>query len=566
MAYNLKKHHDATYYTEQDLYGSYQFVSLEDIINQFMFVYVGDEKIINKTSRTDVAFWAQRALAEMSFDTFKSVKAQQIELPPSLTMILPHDYVNYTKVSWVDTSGIKHPLYSTKDTSNPFQVRQLDNGDYDFPEQPILLNNPSFDSSLGNLFAWTQSFQNYVSDGANYGSIDPLNAYSTYSPGTAYITSSVVANTLTFSHAPRFGHNSDSINGSAQAVWQKINVEGIDFLDIGATAETTTPKAGDTTGTAVLNLAGDAASSVPYWTVHANNYYASDSGTSGAGNYSVTAAGTKIAAAIPGTTVRIGISASPGYTTTSLSNFNGDDYPTPNGGTDIFDVGYLEWDSGDVGYKVKEGLDVSGYSEVYLLITSIAPWATNNFGNNPGSDLFVKTTIDDIYVQNSNSANDIQGAVGTNNNSSTWQNYSSATPSENNNNDYEDDTYWPHDGERYGLDPAHAQVNGSFYVDNLAGKINFSSNISGKTVILDYISDSLGTTGEMQVHKLAEDAMYKSILCDLMSTRRGVGRGQLMYYKKDKFAAVRKAKLRLSNIKLEDLTRILRGKSKQIKH
>ena len=35
---------------------------------------------------------------------------------------------------------------------------------------------------------------------------------------------------------------------------------------------------------------------------------------------------------------------------------------------------------------------------------------------------------------------------------------------------------------------------------------------------------------------------------------------------KEKFAAVRKAKLRLSNIKLEELTQILRGKSKQIKH
>ena len=34
----------------------------------------------------------------------------------------------------------------------------------------------------------------------------------------------------------------------------------------------------------------------------------------------------------------------------------------------------------------------------------------------------------------------------------TWANYKSSTPSENNNDDYEDDTYWPLDGERYGLD------------------------------------------------------------------------------------------------------------------
>ena len=70
----------------------------------------------------------------------------------------------------------------------------------------------------------------------------------------------------------------------------------------------------------------------------------------------------------------------------------------------------------------------------------------------------------------------------------------------------------------------------------------------------------------MKVPKLAEDAMYKSILHDIMSTRRNVGRGTIAMLKKDKFAAVRKAKLRLSNIKIEELTQILRGKSKQIKH
>jgi hypothetical protein len=63
-------------------------------------------------------------------------------------------------------------------------------------------------------------------------------------------------------------------------------------------------------------------------------------------------------------------------------------------------------------------------------------------------------------------------------------------PSENQD-DYIDSTYWPMNGGRYGLDPQHAQANGSFYIDDISGKIHFSSNISGKTVILDYISDSL---------------------------------------------------------------------------
>ncbi len=36
--------------------------------------------------------------------------------------------------------------------------------------------------------------------------------------------------------------------------------------------------------------------------------------------------------------------------------------------------------------------------------------------------------------------------------------------------------------------------------------------------------------------------------------------------KKERFAATRKAKLRLSNLKIEELTQVMRGKSKQIKH
>ena len=102
--------------TEQEYYeravgtfGDYQFVPLDEIINTFMVTHTGEHKIINKVSRIDVAFHAQRALAELSFDTFKSVKSYQIDVPNTLVMPLPHDYVNYTRLTWVDSSGIEHP-------------------------------------------------------------------------------------------------------------------------------------------------------------------------------------------------------------------------------------------------------------------------------------------------------------------------------------------------------------------------------------------------------------------------------------------------------------------------
>ena len=86
-------------YYHGDDYGNYQFISLDDIITQFQIAYVGEDKIIPKIKRANIAFYAQRALQELSFDTFKSIKSYQIDLPPTLVMPLPHDYVNYTKIS-----------------------------------------------------------------------------------------------------------------------------------------------------------------------------------------------------------------------------------------------------------------------------------------------------------------------------------------------------------------------------------------------------------------------------------------------------------------------------------
>ena len=70
----------------------------------------------------------------------------------------------------------------------------------------------------------------------------------------------------------------------------------------------------------------------------------------------------------------------------------------------------------------------------------------------------------------------------------------------------------------------------------------------------------------MQVHKFAEEAMYKWIMHAILSTKKNIPEYQVARYKKERFAAIRQAKLRLSNIKLEEITQIFRGKSKKIKH
>jgi len=116
-------------------FGNYQYIKLKDIISNFLISYVGEDRIISKTPRSLVAFHAQRGLAEMSYDTFRSEKSQEIEIPPTLVMKLPHDYVNYVKLSWMGSDdGIEHVIYPASKTSNPKALLQDDDYNYLFDE------------------------------------------------------------------------------------------------------------------------------------------------------------------------------------------------------------------------------------------------------------------------------------------------------------------------------------------------------------------------------------------------------------------------------------------------
>tara|TARA_R110002049_G_scaffold210460_2_gene381328 strand:- start:1343 stop:2464 length:1122 start_codon:yes stop_codon:yes gene_type:complete len=276
-------------------FGNYQYIKLEDLVNNFMVGYTGEDKIINRAKRTDIVFHAKRAIQEFSYDTFKSTKSQEIEVPPSLVMELPHDYVNYVKIVYTDSAGNFRPLTPTRHTGNPTAISQDGTFEYMFNNDGTLLINPD--------------------------------------------------------------------------------------------------------------------------------------------------------------------------STTKTRRKTHDPHATQN---------------------TLEDHD----AEIHNL----------SFGG------------------------------------------------------------------RYGLNPELGGLNGDYYIDEAQGKINFSSNISGKIVVLKYISDGLGTDGEMIVHKFAEEAVYKCIAHAILATKMNTPEYLVARYKKERRAALRTAKLRLSNYKSEELQQIMRGKSKQIKH
>jgi hypothetical protein len=291
---------DGIWNSLDETYGDYQFVSIKDIISNFMVSFVGQDKLINRIKRTDVAFHAQRGLQEMNYDVLPSSKYIEVEVPPTLYAILPQDYVSYIKISHTDEKGIEKILYPATKTGDPLPIVQDNNYEYVFDEQTreIVTANPS------------ETFK-------------------------------------------RFRQSE--------------------------------------------------------------------------------AAGTQ-----------------------------------------------LESDFRNI----------------------------------------------------------------------------------NNNSLFEDSNY----GQRYGLDPEFANANGIFFIDQIKGLIHFSSNIAGEIVTIKYLSDGLGYDEDSKIHKFGEDALYKYIAYAIISSRPGYPEYMVQRYKKDARAAKRNAKLRLSNIKLEEITQIMRGKSKQIKH
>ena len=286
---------DGVWNSFDENYGSYQFTSIKDVINNFMIAYVGLEKNISKVKRTEVAFHAQRGIQEFSFDTLPSIKSQEIEIGPTLNFILPKDYVNYVKLVWVDSKGIERIIYPTSKTSNPLPILQDSEFEYLFDEQ---------------------------------------------------------------------------------------------------TGEMLTAEESET-----------------------------------------------------------------------RKRFQ----------------------------------------------------TQNNTSDNNNEDL----------------------------------------------NDRLNQGGW---GRRYGLSPEQAQTNGVFYIDRISNIIYFDSSFVGKVVTLKYISDGLATDEEMVIHKLAEEALYNYIAYAILSKRANTPEYLVARYKKQLASTKRNAKLRLSNIKIEELTQVMRNKSKIIKH
>ena len=94
---------------EDKNWGSYQYVSLKDIVNNFLLMYSGNHSLVNNEERYKVLFHAKRAIQELNYDAFKEVKVLELSVGESLRFVLPSDYVNWVRVSMYK-DGFLRPL------------------------------------------------------------------------------------------------------------------------------------------------------------------------------------------------------------------------------------------------------------------------------------------------------------------------------------------------------------------------------------------------------------------------------------------------------------------------
>ena len=159
-------------------WGSYQYVSLQDIVNNFMMMYNDNHAIINNEQRYKVIFHAKRAIQELNYDAFKEIKVLQLTVDEQLRFILPSDFVNWVRISMYK-DGLIRPLTENIQVNSSLSYLQDNNNNILFDQYGNALSPEyselDFDRITGgqksiylNKNSMFHGFEGYCCDGMWY--------------------------------------------------------------------------------------------------------------------------------------------------------------------------------------------------------------------------------------------------------------------------------------------------------------------------------------------------------------------------------------------------------------
>jgi|TARA_R100001460_G_scaffold4395_1_gene12511 hypothetical protein len=189
MAYINQKQ----YYTNNGVnptdsnWGSYQYISLTDIMKNFQLMYSGNHSLVNNVNRYKILFHAKRAVQELNYDAFKEIKALELTVYDDLRFVLPSDYVNWVKLHLFENNTLRELTENiqvqsslayiqsatstfTYDSSNNVNIEQsdLDTARKNGALNSIYLNQNNEDDASSNCINCDDDIYN-TRIGARYG-------------------------------------------------------------------------------------------------------------------------------------------------------------------------------------------------------------------------------------------------------------------------------------------------------------------------------------------------------------------------------------------------------------
>mgnify|MGYP003674646579 FL=1 len=218
---------------EGENWGSYQYTSLYDIVNNFMLMYSGNHSLVNNEERFKVLFHAKRGVQELNYDAFKEIKVLQLDVTDQFRFVLPHDYVNWVRISTYK-NGILYPLTENVQVGYAKAYLQDNNSRILFDETGNALS-PEFSSlDLDRILGTRKSI--YLNSGSSFngseGYCDNGNWYFDYAIGSNFGLNTDTANVNpTFSIDKEMGVINFSSNIGSESVVLEYVSDGMEGGD-----------------------------------------------------------------------------------------------------------------------------------------------------------------------------------------------------------------------------------------------------------------------------------------------------------------------------------------------
>jgi len=180
---------------EDKNWGSYQYVSLQDIVNNFLLMYAGNHSLVNNEEKYKILFHAKRAVQELNYDAFKEMKVLELTVPDNLRFILPSDYVNWVRIS-LYKDGLLRPMSENIQTLSAKAYLQDNTGRILFDNLGNALSPQYSEIDFDRLARIKKSI--YLNQGNQYDGQSGWNYdgmwYFDYSIGAAYGLNTETAN------------------------------------------------------------------------------------------------------------------------------------------------------------------------------------------------------------------------------------------------------------------------------------------------------------------------------------------------------------------------------------